>query len=95
MDCRVYPEIGDPWLMIGGGGGSGGGGGQMLGETFSHESEHDLAAMVSDFLENGSSCGADSRCSSDSDSGFCELAHLADKISVSFFALSTFRFPVS
>ncbi|KAK9062972.1 hypothetical protein SSX86_016842 [Deinandra increscens subsp. villosa] len=82
MDCRVYPEIGDPWLMIGGGGGSGGGGGgQMLGETFSHESEHDLAAMVSDFLENGSSCGADSRCSSDSDSGFCELAHLADKIS--------------
>ncbi|PWA41591.1 PDDEXK-like protein [Artemisia annua] len=38
-------------------------------------------AMVSDFLENGSSCGADSRCSSDSDSGFCELANLADKIS--------------
>ncbi|KAJ0705091.1 hypothetical protein HanPI659440_Chr14g0569761 [Helianthus annuus] len=84
MDCRVCPVIGDPWLMMSGGGsggGSGGVGGQMLGGAFSHESEHDLAAMVSDFLENESSCGADSRCSSDSDSGFCELAHLADKIS--------------
>ncbi|KAL4576270.1 hypothetical protein LXL04_012362 [Taraxacum kok-saghyz] len=85
MDCRVYAATGDPWLMMGssgsGGGGGGGVGGQMLGGAFSHESEHDLAAMVSDFLENGSSCGADSRCSSDSDSGFCELAHLADKIS--------------
>nr|XP_043633948.1 uncharacterized protein LOC122605133 [Erigeron canadensis] len=80
MDCRVYAATGDPWLMVGDGG-SGGGGGQMLGGAFSHESEHDLAAMVSDFLENGSSCGGDSRCSSDSDSGFCELAHLADKIS--------------
>uniref|UniRef100_A0A5B7ALV5 Plant-specific domain TIGR01615 family protein n=1 Tax=Davidia involucrata TaxID=16924 RepID=A0A5B7ALV5_DAVIN len=36
--------------------------------------------MVSDFLENGSG-GTDSRYSSDSDSGFCDLAHLADKIS--------------
>ncbi|XP_023757244.1 uncharacterized protein LOC111905747 [Lactuca sativa] len=85
MDCGVYAATGDPWLMMGssgsGGGGGGGVGGQMLGGAFSHESEHDLAAMVSDFLENGSSCGADSRCSSDSDSGFCELAHLADKIS--------------
>ncbi|KAF5799964.1 hypothetical protein HanRHA438_Chr07g0319681 [Helianthus annuus] len=86
MDCRVYPETGDPWLMMGGGGSGGGGGGggvggRMLGGSFSHESEHDLAAMVSDFLENGSSCGGDSRCSSDSDSSFCELAHLADKIS--------------
>ncbi|XP_076905973.1 uncharacterized protein LOC143561891 [Bidens hawaiensis] len=79
MDCRVYPETGDPWLMVAGSGS--GGGGRVLGGAFSHESEHDLAAMVSDFLENGSSCGADSRCSSDSDSGFCELAHLADKIS--------------
>lgn len=83
MDCRVYAATGDPWLMMGGSGSGGGGGvgGQMLGGAFSHESEHDLAAMVSDFLENGSSCGGDSRCSSDSDSGFCELAHLADKIS--------------
>ncbi|KAK1409461.1 hypothetical protein QVD17_35987 [Tagetes erecta] len=84
MDCRVCPVTGDPWLMMIGGSGSGGGGGvkgQVLGGAFSHESEHDLAAMVSDFLENETSCGAvDSRCSSDSDSGLCELAHLADKI---------------
>ncbi|XP_044507477.1 uncharacterized protein LOC123226956 [Mangifera indica] len=51
-----------------------------IGGGFSHESEHDLALMVSDFLENGSG-GTDSRCSSDSDSGFSDLAHLADKIS--------------
>lgn len=48
---------------------------------FSHESEHDLALMVSDFLENGSS-GTDSRCSSDSDNGLSDLAQHADKISV-------------
>ncbi|KAL8210694.1 hypothetical protein R6Q57_005131 [Mikania cordata] len=82
MDCSLYPETRDSWLLMAGGGSGGGGvGGRMLGGAFSHESEHDLAAMVSDFLENGSNCGADSRCSSDSDSGFCELAHLADKIS--------------
>ena len=52
-----------------------------IGGGFSHESEHDLALMVSDFLENGSA-GTDSLCSSDSDSGFSDLAHLADKISV-------------
>jgi hypothetical protein len=51
---------------------------------FSHESEHDLALMVSDFLENGSS-GTDSRCSSDSDNGLSDLAHHADKISVSIY----------
>ncbi|XVF75339.1 hypothetical protein PTKIN_Ptkin13bG0180100 [Pterospermum kingtungense] len=52
---------------------------------FSHESEHDLALMVSDFLENngGGSAGADSWCSSDSESGFSDLIHLADKISFS------------
>lgn len=55
-------------------------GGPTGGHQFSHESEHDLAAMVSDFLENGSS-GADSWCSSDSDSGFSDLLHLSDKIS--------------
>ncbi|KAK8549499.1 hypothetical protein V6N13_027251 [Hibiscus sabdariffa] len=49
---------------------------------FSNESEHDLALMVSDFLENnGGSAGADSWCSSDSESGFSDLVHLADKIS--------------
>lgn len=48
---------------------------------FSHESEHDLAAMVSDFLENGSG-GSISWCSSDSDSGAPDLNHLAEKILV-------------
>ncbi|XP_016496161.2 uncharacterized protein LOC107815159 [Nicotiana tabacum] len=55
--------------------GSGGGGG------YSHESEPDLAAMVSDFLES-SSVGAESRYSSDNDSGFSDLALLADRISL-------------
>ncbi|XP_022765168.1 uncharacterized protein LOC111310208 [Durio zibethinus] len=49
---------------------------------FSHESEHDLAFMVTDFLENnGGSAGGDSWCSSDSESGFSDLIHLAEKIS--------------
>ncbi|XP_050210617.1 uncharacterized protein LOC126660937 [Mercurialis annua] len=52
----------------------------QIGGAFSHESEHDLALMVSDFLENGSS-GPDSWCSSDSESGLSDLHHLADKIS--------------
>ncbi|OMO96850.1 hypothetical protein COLO4_15047 [Corchorus olitorius] len=40
--------------------------------------------MVSDFLENNcGSAGADSWCSSDSESGFSDLLHLADKISYS------------
>ncbi|KAF5467304.1 hypothetical protein F2P56_017140 [Juglans regia] len=72
MDCRVCVATGD-WLM--GGGGSVG----QIGGAFSHESEHDLALMVSDFLENGSG-GAESRCSSDSDSALPDLAHLAEKI---------------
>ncbi|KAI7756145.1 hypothetical protein M8C21_007953, partial [Ambrosia artemisiifolia] len=38
MDCKVCPVTGDPWLMMGSSGSSGG--------AFSHESEHDLAAMV-------------------------------------------------
>ncbi|KAI8539975.1 hypothetical protein RHMOL_Rhmol09G0224400 [Rhododendron molle] len=78
MNCGVCAAAatGDFWARMGGGGGGGGG--------FSHESEHDLAAMVSDFLENnGSSGGTDySRyCSSDSDSGLCDLAYLAHNIS--------------
>ncbi|KAL5991924.1 hypothetical protein ACLOJK_012836 [Asimina triloba] len=77
-DCRVCAAAGDLWLRLGGNGGQFAG--QMGG--FSHESEHDLAVMVSDFLENGSG-GGDSRCSSDSDSGFSDLAHLAETISVS------------
>uniref|UniRef100_A0A6N2NCF5 DUF506 domain-containing protein n=1 Tax=Salix viminalis TaxID=40686 RepID=A0A6N2NCF5_SALVM len=52
-----------------------------IGGGFSHESEHDLAVMVSDFLENGCSSGADSWCSSDSDSGLSDLHLLGDKIS--------------
>ena len=73
MDCRVCVAApGDLWVNGGGGGGGGG---------FSHESEHDLAMMVSDFLENGSS-GPDSWCSSDSDSGLSDFAHLAEKIQV-------------
>ncbi|GAB2299856.1 hypothetical protein Dimus_033908 [Dionaea muscipula] len=76
MNCRVYAARaaaavadGDLWMRVAGGGGK-----------FSHESDHDLAVLVRDFLESGSS-GADSWCSSDSDSGFSDLHHLADKIS--------------
>ena len=47
---------------------------------FSHESEHDLAVMVSDFMENGSG-GSLSLCSSDSDSVVLDLLH-AEKILV-------------
>ncbi|CAL0308292.1 unnamed protein product [Lupinus luteus] len=69
MDYRVcVSAAGDLWVSVGGGG-------------FSHESEHDLAMMVSDFLENGSS-GAESLCSSDSDSGHSDFSHLADKIQI-------------
>ncbi|KAF5453551.1 hypothetical protein F2P56_028448 [Juglans regia] len=73
MDCRVCMAAGD-WLMRGGAGGV-----SPIGGAFSHESEHDLALMVSDFLENGS-VGAESWCSSDSDSALPDLAHLAEKI---------------
>lgn len=59
------------------------GGYQFVGynNSYSHESEHDLGVMVSDFVENGSG-GADS-CwySSDSESAFSDFA---DNISVSF-----------
>lgn len=52
----------------------------QIGGGFSHESEHDLALMVSDFLENGGSSGPDSWCSSDSESSHADLHFLADKI---------------
>ncbi|XP_073056999.1 uncharacterized protein [Primulina eburnea] len=57
-------------------------GGDVCGEVCcrSTGSEHDLAAMVSDFIEFGST-GAESWCSSDTDSGFFDLAFLAEKIS--------------
>ncbi|XP_043697706.1 uncharacterized protein LOC122648558 [Telopea speciosissima] len=73
MDCSICAAAGDLWVKL-----AGVGVGQIGG--FSHESEHDLAVMVSDFLENGSG-GTDSRYSSDSDSSFSDLAHLAEKIS--------------
>ncbi|KAF8402918.1 hypothetical protein HHK36_011010 [Tetracentron sinense] len=75
MNCHICAVAGDLLVRLAGGGG------QFVGPIggFSHESEHDLAVMVSDFLENGSG-GADSRCSSDSDSGFSDLAHLSEKI---------------
>ncbi|KAG6497695.1 uncharacterized protein LOC121998125 [Zingiber officinale] len=46
---------------------------------YSHENELDLALMVGEFWESGSG-SADSRYSSDSDSGFSDLAHLAEKV---------------
>ncbi|PIN02490.1 hypothetical protein CDL12_24997 [Handroanthus impetiginosus] len=71
MDCRVCtPSSTELWARHSSGGGG-----------MSRESEHDLAMMVSDFLENGNSGGTDSRYSSDSDSSFSDLVQLADKIS--------------
>ncbi|GKV28442.1 hypothetical protein SLEP1_g37501 [Rubroshorea leprosula] len=72
MECRVWVAAGENnnnnvWGLRGG--------------EFSHESEHDLAMMVSDFLENGGSAGTESWCSSDSDSGLADLPHLAERIS--------------
>lgn len=65
-DLRIYTTARDLMGQIGG---------------CSHESEHDLELMVSDFMENGSG-SAESRYSSDSDSGFSDLAHLAEKVQV-------------
>ena len=73
MDCKVCVLIGDWWPMKGGGGGQIGGG--RLG--LSQESEHDLALMVSDFLENGGG-GTESWCSSDSNSSLSDLSLIAD-----------------
>nr|GMD57589.1 Signal transduction histidine-protein kinase [Ipomoea batatas]GME16508.1 Signal transduction histidine-protein kinase [Ipomoea batatas] len=80
MDCRVCASSGDAWLRLGGHGGGDVGGPGPVGDAFSHESDSDLAAMVRDFLESGS-IGTDSRSSSDSDSSFSDLPHLADKLS--------------
>ncbi|CAL9099944.1 unnamed protein product [Musa acuminata var. zebrina] len=75
-DCRICSATGDMWARLNGGEGR-----DVIGQSggFSHESEHDLAVMVCDFLENGSG-SAESRYSSDSDSRFSELAHLAEKV---------------
>lgn len=75
IDCRICAAAGDLLFKLAGGGG------KFMGQIggFSHESEHDLAVMVSDFLENGSG-GAESRCSSDSESSYSDLAHLAENI---------------
>lgn len=61
----------------------------QIGGSFSHESEYDLALMVTDFWENGSA-GAESWCSSDSDSALSDLAHLADKIPVRLIFINLF-----
>lgn len=85
MDCKLSPAVsGDLWSMRLGAAGGGRVGCDMaqIGGRFSPESELDLAMMVSEFLEYGSG-GADSMCSSDSDSGFSDLTNLAHKISVS------------
>jgi len=74
MDCRVIAPMGDPWAILAAGSSGGGGG-------FSQESELDLAIMVSDFLENEHSGGAEYSSSSDSDSALSDLAQLAEKIS--------------
>ncbi|XP_059297629.1 uncharacterized protein LOC132050411 [Lycium ferocissimum] len=53
------------------------------GGCYSYESEPDLAAMVSDFLESSSTSSAESRHSSDNnDSGYSDLSLLADRISL-------------
>ncbi|XP_047331194.1 uncharacterized protein LOC124934726 [Impatiens glandulifera] len=80
MECQVCTTSGDLSFFSKGSGG-GGGGGRLVSQIdgFSYESEHDLAAMVSDFLENGSS-GTDSRHSSDNEVAFCDLTQLADSV---------------
>lgn len=90
MDCKVCAAASGDFLWAeiarGGGGGGGSMGKQMGGGFSSSDGEHDLAMMVSEFLEYGSSGGPDSRYSSDSESGLCDMANLADKISVSSFS---------
>lgn len=81
MDCQVCTTPGDFSFFNKGNGGGGGGSGRLANpiDSFSHESEHDLAAMVRDFVENGSS-GTDSRHSSDNEVAFCDLTQLADSV---------------
>ncbi|XP_051116603.1 uncharacterized protein LOC127241532 [Andrographis paniculata] len=71
MDCKIYAPPSDEFWTRHSGGGDG----------RSHDSEHDLAMMVRDFVENGNSGGTDSKYSSDSDSSLPDLPQLADNIS--------------
>ncbi|PKA56396.1 hypothetical protein AXF42_Ash014899 [Apostasia shenzhenica] len=75
-DCRICAAAGGLWVRLSGGEGDG-----FVGQVggFSHESEHDLAVMVSDFLENGSG-GSESRYSSDSESGVPDPELLAENV---------------
>ncbi|KAG9454684.1 hypothetical protein H6P81_007588 [Aristolochia fimbriata] len=75
-NCRICAAAGNLWIRLAGRGDP------FVAQIggFSHESEHDLAAMVSEFMETGSS-GAESRSCSDSDSDYSDLTHLAEKIS--------------
>ncbi|KAK6117911.1 hypothetical protein DH2020_048348 [Rehmannia glutinosa] len=73
MSCRIYTASPHELWARQPRGGRGGG--------VSFESEHDLAIMVNDFLENGNSVGNDLRYSSDSDSNLSDIVQLADKIS--------------
>jgi hypothetical protein len=49
--------------------------------SHSHDSDTDLAMLVTDFLENGA---GDSRATSDNESALSDLAHLADNITVRY-----------
>ena len=85
-DCRICAAAGDLLLKF-----TSGEGKEFVGQIggFSHESEHDLAVMVSDFVENGSG-GNESKYSSDSDSGCSDLGHLADRVLVSHYPPSNY-----
>lgn len=76
-NCRICMSTGDVRMTR-----LAGEDGRQIGGC-SLDSEHDLAFMVSDFLENWS-YGADTRCSSDSDSGYSDLTRFVEKISVSY-----------
>lgn len=94
--CGGSSPVGELWLRTRGGGG-GAAAAEGVGSHGSHESEMDLAMLVSDFLENGGGGGAgagDSRGSSDSENGLSDLAHLADKISVRIFTYLPYFAPV-
>ncbi|XP_020577731.1 uncharacterized protein LOC110022914 [Phalaenopsis equestris] len=75
-DCRICAASGDLLARLAGAEGS-----KFVGQIggFSHESEHDLAVMVSDFLENRSA-GEESMFSSDSDSGISDPNRFAEKV---------------
>lgn len=75
-DCRICAASGDLLMRLAGVDGS-----NFVGQVggFSCDSEHDLAVLVNDFLENGSAC-AESMYSSDSDSGIPDFSRFAEKV---------------